>query len=72
MLSTNREHYVRAQKYVNNGDIDMIPVVIPPEPILTELLRLFDHAWAVMEENLYEINYLGLLQEQITFKVSGC
>lgn len=60
-----------AQKYVNNGDINMIPIVIPPEPILNRLLKLFDHSWLMMEQNLIEMQQLSILQDQITLMMSS-
>lgn len=59
-----------AQRYVNNGDINMIPIVIPPEPILSGLLKLFNQSWLMMERNLIEIQYLSTLQDQITLMMS--
>ena len=61
-----------AQRYVNNGDINMIPIVIPPEPILSGLLKLFDQSWLTMERNLIEMRYLSTLQDQITLMMSSC
>lgn len=60
-----------AQRYVNNGDINMIPIVIPPEPILSGLLKLFDQSWLTMERNLIEMRYLSTLQDQITLMMSS-
>lgn len=60
-----------AQKYVNNGDINMIPVVFPPNDILGKLISLYDKAWQVMEQNLKEMNSLANLQEQIVKMMSS-
>lgn len=60
-----------AQKYVNNGDINMIPVVFPPDDILSKLISSYDKVWQVMEQNLKEINYLVNLQEQIVKMMSS-
>ena len=60
-----------AQKYVNNGDINMIPVVFPPNDILGKLISLYDKAWQVMEQNLKEMNSLVNLQEQIVKMMSS-
>lgn len=60
-----------AQKYVNNGDINMIPVVFPPNNILGKLISLYDKAWQVMEQNLKEMNSLANLQEQIVKMMSS-
>ena len=60
-----------AQKYVNNGDINIIPIVLPPKQILEKLLKLFDNSWTIMEHNLNEMNALSVLQDQITLKLSS-
>ena len=59
-----------AQKYVNNGDINIIPIVLPPKQILEKLLKLFDNSWTIMEHNLNEMNALSVLQDQITLMLS--
>ena len=60
-----------AQKYVNNGDINIIPIVLPPKQILEKLLKLFDNSWTIMEHNLNEMNALSVLQDQITLMLSS-
>ena len=60
-----------AQKYVNNGDINIIPIVLPPKQILEKLLKLFDNSWTIMEHNLNEMNALSILQDQITLMLSS-
>ena len=60
-----------AQKYVNNGDINIIPIVLPPKQILEKLLKLFDDSWTIMEHNLNEMNALSVLQDQITLMLSS-
>lgn len=60
-----------AQKYVNNGDINIIPIVLPPKQILEKLLKLFDNSWTIMEHNLNEMNALSILQDQITLLLSS-
>lgn len=60
-----------AQKYVNNGDINIIPIVIPPKQILEKLLKLFDNSWTIMEHNLNEMTALSILQDQITLMLSS-
>ena len=59
-----------AQKYVNNGDINIIPIVLPPKQILEKLLKLFDNSWTIMEHNLNEMIALSILQDQITLMLS--
>lgn len=56
-----------AQKYVNNGDINIIPIVFPPKEIFDKLILFFDNIWVVMEKNLKEINLLRKLQEQVAY-----
>ena len=60
-----------AQKYVNNGDINIIPIVVPPKQQYLKLKDFFDKSWLVMEENLLEMKSLYNLQEQLTFMLSS-
>ena len=60
-----------AQKYVNNGDINIIPIVVPPKRQYLKLKDFFDKSWLVMEENLLEMKSLYNLQEQLTFMLSS-
>ena len=71
-LNTERVHIFHksrslgtAQKYVNNGDINMIPVIIPPKAIMDKLLKSFSKTWNIMERNLCEIDLLNKSKEQI-------
>lgn len=55
-----------AQKYVNNGDINMIPILVPPKEEFINLCQLFNASWDIIKSNLLEIRLLDIIKTQIS------